>query len=217
MSGVSTFTYSQKGKRLLTFEDYVFQHNRSYTSKISGYTVLYWQCERKRDMGCQSALTTDTDGNILKQPSAAHNHVVSVGRVDAMTVRHEMLTESSRRPEAAPASLLNDFVTPELVLSLGSEQALKQAIQRRRRIIRPKEPETSSGIQITGDWLKTLDGQHWFLGETKVGDDSAYIFSTEDNLRNLNVSVTSIFIYLYRPIYIGLWQTQHQFKMVESG
>ena len=51
-----------------------------------------------------------------------------------------MLTESSRRPEAAPAIiLLNEFVTPSVVLKFASDPALKQAIQRRRRAHRPKD------------------------------------------------------------------------------
>ena len=50
-----------------------------------------------------------------------------------MVVRHNMLTESSRRPEAASAAILNEFVTLELALSLGSEPPIQSnglALQR---------------------------------------------------------------------------------------
>ena len=122
-----------------------------------------------------------------------HMHGVNAGRAESRTVRHNLLVESSRRPEAAPSALLNEFVTPDTALGLSSEPALKQAIQRRRRIVRPKDPDTSAGIQITGEWSETLDGKLWYLGEVVVGNDSGYIFATEDNLLHLNLSTFRIF------------------------
>jgi len=62
-SNVNTFTFSQRAKRLLTLDGYIFQHNKTYKSKKSDDTVVYWQCERRRDVGCQSVLTTDVDGS----------------------------------------------------------------------------------------------------------------------------------------------------------
>ena len=172
----------------MLYDEFLFHHNKTYTSKRDGSTVVYWQCERRRDLGCSTMLTSDVEGKVIKAPTVPHTHVVSTGRADALAVRHDILVESSRRPEAAPSALLNEFVGPEIALSLGSEPALKQAIQRRRRMVRPKDPDTASGIVISGDWAHTIDGQPWFMGEINVGDDSAYIFATEENLNKLNVS-----------------------------
>ena len=116
---------------MLLIEGHLFQHNKTYKSRKSGDTVLYWQCERRRDIGCQSVVTTDRDGTILKAATVEHMHGVNAGRAESRTVRHNLLVESSRRPEAAPSALLNVFVTPDTVLGLSSEPALKQAIQRR--------------------------------------------------------------------------------------
>ena len=78
--------------------------------------------------------------------------------------------------------MLNEFVTVDVTLAVGNEQALKQIIQRHRRHVRPKNPTSATGIVISDEWLKTLDGKEWFLGETTVGDYSCYTFTTEENL-----------------------------------
>jgi len=195
--GAASYTYSQKGKRLLTFEDHVYQLTKTYTKK-SGDARQYWLCERRRDLGCTTSVTTDKDGKVVKGPTTAHIHAASVGRGEALAVRHAMLTESSRRPEAAPAILLNEFVTPSVVLKLASEPALKQAIQRRRRAHRPKDPDTASGIVITGDWSQTFDGKPWYLGAAVMGDDISFIFATEENLTKLAVSIINFHLFIHK-------------------
>jgi len=112
----------------------------------------------------------------VKAPTAAHIHAANVGRGEVLAVRHAMVVESSRRPEAAPAAaVVNEFVTPTLVLKLASEPALKQAIQRRRTAHWPKDPDTASGIIISGEWSQTLDGKPWYLGAASMGDGISYI------------------------------------------
>jgi len=83
---MSNFTYSQKGKRLLTLDGYVYQQNRKYSSK-SGDTVVYWQCERKRDLKCATSVKTDvatagptaqTTATTIPTSSASSNHYCPV-------------------------------------------------------------------------------------------------------------------------------------------
>jgi len=115
---------------------------------------------------------------VVKAPTAAHIHAANVGRGEAKywpSVINAMLVESSRRPEAAPVAVVNEFVTPTLVLKLASEPALKQAIQRRHIAHRPKDPDTASGIIISGEWSQTLDGKPWYLGAASMGDGISYI------------------------------------------
>ena len=180
-NNIAIFTHSQKGKRLLTVNGFVYQLNKSRNK-------LYWLCERRRDIRCSACVITDASGIILKGATSVHVHTASGGRVEALNIRHDLLGDSIRRPEAAPSSLLNEHVTPATVLNLPSEVALKQAINRKRRAIRPKDPETAANLEICGTWTETLDGANWYIGETGVGGDCCYIFSTEDNLRKLNVS-----------------------------
>ena len=87
-----------------------------------------------------------------------HNHAAPVGRAEALVVRHNMLTESERRLEAAASALLNEFVTPAVALALGNEKQLKQAMQYRRKIVRQTDPRTAGDIVITDSWTRTLAG-----------------------------------------------------------
>jgi len=91
---------------------------------------------------------TDSEGNILKSPTGEHTHSASRGRVEGLSVRHTLLVDSERRPEAAPAALLNDHVTPAVISVLGSESALKQAIQRRRCKLHPSDPTTAGNVFV---------------------------------------------------------------------
>ena len=188
MESVS-FTYSQKGHRLLSIDGFLYQLNKTYTSKTGGRNTLYWLCERRRDLHCYVGATTDVDGNVIRKPTATHVHDPSDGRTQGMLVRHTMMEESARRPEAAPSALLNQHVTPDVVLNLPSETALKQAICRRRREVRPTDPDTAADLEINGPWTKTLSGCDWFLGKANVGEDNCFIFATEANLRKLSVSL----------------------------
>lgn len=197
-SSASTYTtpfcVSQKGTRLFNLGNYLFVLNKTYIPKNGRNAVLYWYCERRldQDVHCPVKVSTDKDGNIVNGPRGVHTHSVSDVRVSALTVRHAILEESLRRPEAGPASLLNEFITPDVALGLSSETALKQAIQRRRRVLRPKDPQTADGIVVTGVWAENLEGEPWFLGEVKLGEERAYAFATQVNLRRLNVSLLII-------------------------
>jgi len=151
--------------------------------------VLYWQCECRAETRCPVTVKTDIDGNILRAPTDVHTHSASRGRAEGLSVRHTLLVDSERRPEAAPAALLNDHVTPAVVSVLGSETALKQAIRRRRRKLHPTDPATAGDVLITGAWTQTLEGEDWFLGECCVEDDKGYIFSTRRNLEKLTVRI----------------------------
>jgi len=42
--GAASYTYSQNGKRLLTYEDHVYQLTKTYIKK-TGDTMQYWLCE----------------------------------------------------------------------------------------------------------------------------------------------------------------------------
>ena len=182
-----SFIHSKTGKRVLTVDEHLFNQNKTYKPKNGGPTVIYWQCERRRDIGCTVTLTTDENGEIIKRPKTSHIHGITESRARAVSVRNGLLSESCRRPEASPAAILNEFVTSDVVLGLGTESALKQAIQRRRRLLRPSEPQTADDVLISGRWLQTIDGNDWFLGRVDVENAQGYIFATEDNLNSLKV------------------------------
>ena len=89
-------------------------------------------------------VTTDDNGLVIKQPTVIHNHAIHVGRAEAPVVRSNILTEAERRPEATPAALLNEFVTPAVALSLGDEKQLTEPFQRLQDNISSSIPSTAN-------------------------------------------------------------------------
>ena len=73
-SGSCPPTYSQKGKQLLVVDGYFFYYNKTYTPKNGGLTKLYWQCERRKDLGCCVTAITDAKHNIVKPVANDHIH-----------------------------------------------------------------------------------------------------------------------------------------------
>jgi len=174
------FVLSQRGKRLLHYDKYLCNLNKR--RKYGDSYKLLWQCERRHDTACAVYVTTDDNGVVIKQPTVSHNHAISVGRAEALVVRSNILTEAERRPEAEPAALLNEFVTPAVAVSLGNEKQLKQAVQYRRKKFRLADPPTAGDVLITDQWTRTLDGSEWYLGQVTLDEDVAHIFTTEENL-----------------------------------
>jgi len=135
-------------------------------------------------------------GITIKLLSQIHNHEASAEIFHAQIVRHKILDKAERHPEATPAALLNENITADVALCLPGELALKKAVQRRRRVNRPKEPSSAADVNISGAWTETLDKKEWYVGVASVGDDKAYIFATEVNLIKLNVMLLFFMFHL---------------------
>ena len=72
-------TYSQKGKQLLVVDSHIFYHNKTYIPKNVGTTKLYWQCERRKDLGCGVTAVTDARNNVVRAPATPHIHAARNG------------------------------------------------------------------------------------------------------------------------------------------
>lgn len=155
---------------------------------IGDRNAVLWECERRRELRCPVYVTTDEEGVIVKDVVVPHIHdPPAPGRTATLAVRHTLMQEAMRRPEASPVSLLNDYVTPVVASYLGGERTLKRSIQRKRKAILPIDPTTATNIVVADAWRVTLEGKEWYLGDFIVGHDSGYIFATEDNLQKLKV------------------------------
>lgn len=189
------FSTTQRGKKILNYLGYLYNINKLY--KNGDTTLILWECERRREMRCSVYVTTDEEGSVVKRPTSLHIHdEPGPARAAMMNVRHNLLEECQRRPEASPAALLNEFVTPDVATQLPSERSLKRAIQRKRKHTMPVDPITANNIVVADPWRVTLDGQAWYLGDVQLNDDSGYIFTTENNLSKLQVRAHKLIVLL---------------------
>jgi len=180
------FVVSQKGKRLLHYRKHLFNLNK--TRKYAETTKLLWQCERRRAAQCSVYVTTDENGAILKDSTVDHNHSVPSGRAEGLVVKNNLLTEAERRPDVAPAGLLDEFVTSGVPLALVNKKQLKQAVQYRRKKFRPNDLQTTREVVINEPFNRNLGGVQEHLGQTTLKEEVAHIFATEDNFRIQSVS-----------------------------
>ena len=67
------FTLSNKNKRILSIDGYIYQHNKS-TEK-----VLYWKCEEKL---CWAGVHLDTHDVFIRFTKHSHNHMPVPERVE---------------------------------------------------------------------------------------------------------------------------------------
>ena len=108
---------TQKRKRALDFEGHLYYKTRSYSSKHSNSTTIYWQWERRRDLNCKVNLSTDIYRCITKQQSNSHTRKTNLGRCETLLIRHSLLMDAKRRPEASPAALLNDHISANVAMN----------------------------------------------------------------------------------------------------
>ena len=161
------FSTTQRGKKILNYLGYFYNKNKLY--KNGDTTLILWECERRREMRCSVYVTTDEEGSVVKRPTSLHIHdEPGPARAAMMNVRHNLLEKCQRRPEASPAALLNEFVTPDVATQFPSERSLKRAIQRKRKHTMPVDPITASNIVVADPWRVTLDGQAWYLGDIRL-------------------------------------------------
>ena len=87
--------------------------------------LVLWDCERRRELRCSVYVTTDEDGYIMKDVTGVHLHgAPAPERAAMLQVRRTILEEAARRPETAPAALLNEMVTTTVAPHLASERSL---------------------------------------------------------------------------------------------
>ena len=175
-------TVTQRGGKLLNYLGHLYHKNKNLGFSANGKILVLWECERRRDLRYSVYVTTDEDGSIIKDVTRVHVHAMPAAERAAMLqVRHTILEEAARRPEAAPTALLNETVTTTVALHLPGECSLKRVIQRMRNSLMPRDPVPAADIVLPEAWKMTLAGRDWYLGDTVVGNDHSHIFSTENN------------------------------------
>jgi len=111
---------------------------------------------RRRDLGCTTSVTTAKDGKVVKaklQLQHTSTRLVLVVAKHWPSVMPCWLSLRVDQKRCQQLWLTNEFVMPTLVLKLASEPALKQAIQRRCRAHRPKDPDTASALLLAASGL----------------------------------------------------------------
>ncbi|CAM4834901.1 unnamed protein product [Rotaria magnacalcarata] len=182
-----SFLISNKKKRLLVIDGYIYQQNKS-TAK-----VIYWLCEIKL---CNAGVHLNSDDQFLKYTENPHSHMPVPERLEI----RKMLTNIKSRVDRE-ATAIGQIYHEELVKANLSRAALAIAPTAReanhglnqcRRQAIPALP-TTMDFDIPSRYRKTADGERYLLSDRihYVGgkdDKRIIIFASDEQLRLLFTS-----------------------------
>ena len=174
------FSLSQKGKSVAVTEGFVYHRQKEQKDGS-----IWWNCQRKKS-GCSARIKTKDD-KLLSSPNKDHNHEAEPEFLAQSKRRIQLLTAAQQRPEVNPSALINQYSD---AADMGTEGALKRAIQRERRKKFPAEPKTAMELQLEGEWRETINGEDWVNGDLQINQERVLIFASDHNLRLLEVCDT---------------------------
>jgi hypothetical protein len=196
-----SFLTSNKNKRLLLIDGYVYQQNKS-TAKVT-----YWVCQEKM---CWAGVHLDSNDQFLKYTKADHTHM-------PMPERHEILKmmEGIKDRVKSETTAIGQIFNEELTRANLSKSALaiastaKEAseykillcrksnnlclldpgLNRARRQITPVLP-TSMDFDISVVYQQTIDGERYLLADRVQRVNGTVVkriivFATDEQLRLL--------------------------------
>lgn len=176
-----TLVPSQQGF-LLNVSGYLLAKNKQVRN------MVYWHCIQRRSGPCPAfAKTTIVGENHQLNSHGNHNHppnpvLTSVRRARAA------IRQRARDTSDSPAQIIQDVTSTMSRISavhLPNRPALRQAIGRVRRPTEiPPEPISLEQVQVPEE-LKEVNGQLFLGRDVTFGQDRILLFSTEQNLRQL--------------------------------
>lgn len=183
--------FSQKRKRKFELDGYVYNHNKTWTC-AEGDRHL-WCCEERvhghSTGSCRATVTTDSDGNIIRQSVANHTHVRSENRSAVLTTMHRIRTDAMQTVDETPAAIMNRRVPARLAGNLPCVRNIAQAVRHMRNKRFPAEPQSASDVALQQQWAETISGDEWTFPVVSNGQH-AIMFTTEQNLQILHVSLS---------------------------
>jgi hypothetical protein len=184
---------SNKGKRLLIIDGFVFQSNKVLTK------VTYWKCEIKE---CGATAHTDSNDQLVKErgththlPSPERNEIrslkkaakdrVKVEAISVTQIYEEELAHAQLSTTAlATAPSGNEASKCFLIFLLVSIIHLGYALNRIRREDVPLLP-TSIQFEIPDTYSKSWEGENFLVADTINRKKRTLVFATDDQLRLL--------------------------------
>ena len=82
----TSFSVTLRRKRVLVVNGYIYQKNKEYRPRNSDSPVIYWHCERKRDINCKACVHTDVGASNINLVNDSHNHDKIKMRTDVLLV-----------------------------------------------------------------------------------------------------------------------------------
>lgn len=179
------FIISQKGKRQLLYNNYVYgEHTRS--SKAVNWRCIYYKSEK-----CNAKIKTDSDkkcGKVLCV-RGDHHHIIEKSEVEALKVKAKIKKDAAKSSET-PINIISKataVISKTTSAILPQNKSLCRTVQRERfKVLGAVAlPEDALKLEMPEMYLKTLRGEK-FLQFDYVDDyNRILLFTTASNLKIL--------------------------------
>lgn len=189
-----SFVSSNRGAMQLCVDGFLFTKNKSRNAKT------YWECLRrkhKKDSSwsmCPAKATTcstsDENATQVLICASEHNHAPIAEQYAVKTARAEM-KYAAINTRNKPCQIIqaqqagSGSVSISVAPAMPTKSALRKMIGRARCVGLPKEPRSLNEIEIPEELRSSIAGKMFFQKSIDVGDDKILIFTTEDELRDL--------------------------------
>ncbi|CAF4589173.1 unnamed protein product, partial [Rotaria socialis] len=176
---IITFSQSNKGKRVLVCDGYVYHLNKSCSK------VKYWRCENRL---CAAVIHTDINDQFKVRKGDHSSHLSSPEHIEILSLKSNI--KQRVVTEATPIGRIYDEEVAKAQLSqtalsiVASAQDAKSSLNRIRRLETPLLPK-SCRFDIPTLYNHTINVERFLLYDKMRRNKRILIFATDDQLRVL--------------------------------
>ncbi|CAF3678300.1 unnamed protein product [Rotaria sp. Silwood1] len=176
---IITFSQSNKGKRVIICDGFVYQLNKSCPE------VKYWRCENRL---CSAVLHTDANDQFKARKGDHSSHLPSPEHIEILNfnanVKERVTTEAIPIARIYDEELAKAQLSQTALCIVPLAQDAKSSLNRIRRQETPTLPK-SCHFHIPTLYAQTINGDRFLLYDKMRGTKRILIFATDDQLRIL--------------------------------
>lgn len=179
---------STRGAVQLCIDGFIFSRNKTTGEKS------YWECANRKHQkdtsACRAKAVTSGSNETIKLINITeHNHAPMAEAAHVKKARAE-IKRMAQSTKNKPCQILQQQhasqgdTSLDIAPSMPTKNALRKVISRVRDTGRP-EPKTVAEIDVPEDLRQTISGKKFLQRDIDVGDDKVLIFTTDEDLRNM--------------------------------
>lgn len=179
------FVLSEKGKRMLIYEGFLYHKNKTADTKT------YWRCAHYHELHCNSRIVTEADDEVISA-SNIHTHAANPVDINKRSVINELKSEVENGINVNIAAVVSNKAqtTSDNVLSIMPRRSsLKRTLRRSNNSQNddPPIPATLEDVDVPNALRYTeKNKQFLFYDSGNEDEERIMIFTTKKNLKVLS-------------------------------
>lgn len=167
------FLISQKGKKQLLYQNYVFNERQR------GENVIHWRYASYYKTNCKIKVDTTSDkksGEVIREDNEKHNHMIEKSEIEALKVKNKIKKQAVKSSETSMNIVTKQ--TSQLSKTTSAMLPKNKSLCRSAQRARFKEfgshslPATVSELIVPDVYTKTLRGEEFLYRDFCEGENS---------------------------------------------